>query len=75
MSNATRFDVDKGRIEFDGAVVYRVVGRPLVPDELWNDDRLDFERGLEPTDNDLSDVPDDLEQTLRNHGYWLDTET
>ena len=69
---AKRFDADKGRMEFDGEVVYRVAGNPLIPVELWDDDRLDFVEGLEPIADDLSPVPDDLQEMLVKHGYWPD---
>ena len=70
MTDPNRFEADEGRIEYQGTVIYRVGNRPLIPAELWSDDRLDFKIGLEPVDNDLSGVPDDLRTTLAKHGYW-----
>ena len=69
---AKRFDVSEGRIEYESKVIHRVAGRPLIPDELWADDRLDFVEGLEPISDDLSGVSDDLRDKLKSHGYWPD---
>ena len=68
-----RFDVGRGRIEYDGLAIVRLAGEPLIPRELWDDDRLSFREGLEPVDDDLSGVPDDLRDKLERHGYWPDT--
>lgn len=69
---ASRFDAESGFVAYQNIVICRIENRPLIPDELWGDDRLDFREGVEPISDDLLDVPDDLKESLLRHGYWTD---
>ena len=66
---SSRFDASYGRIEYNGETIAKLANKPLVPNELFEDDQLDFVEGLEPI-GDLPDVPDDLRKKLIKHGYW-----
>ena len=65
-----RFNVDHGEIRYADEVIYRVANRPLIPDELWQHDDLDFVEGTAPINGDaVNDLPNNLRNLLNNHGY------
>ena len=66
-NNATRVDKNEARIEHEGQVIKNIANKPLVPDELVKDDRLDIVGGF--ADLDDVDLPDDLRESLDSHGY------
>ena len=66
----SRFNVKHGEIRYAGDVIYRVANRPLIPDELWHHEDLDFVKGSGNIDSDTVDnLPDGLRMLLSKHGY------
>ena len=66
---AVRFNVEIGDVVNDGAVIHRMGNRPLIPDEIWNDDRIEFREsdGGEIDQQAIDDLPEDLRKLLNDH--------